>query len=241
MSLEPGRPDAVALIAVRDEFLGRPWDGPDRHWPERPGLIGGRDRLAGGTWLAVDPVAGRAGCVLNAAGQSAPTSHRRSRGELPLAAAAGGPTPADLTPFDPFHLVTVEPTGVRVLTWNGLGAHRYELGAGTHLFVNQGRWTGPGDRRAPRAAYFGPRFLAGRPRVGADVPAERAWGPWLDLVDGARPEQDDPRALVMHAEVTGRDWGTSSITLLSFGAEGPVRYDFRAGPDRGPWRSVPLS
>lgn len=238
VSLVPSRADAVALVAVRDEFLDRPWDPPTRHWPSHPGLVGGRDRLAGGTWLAFDPVARRVGCVLNAAGPPAATRHRRSRGELPLTAAAGQPLPQDLSVFDPFHLVTVESTGIRVSTWNGHAEHRYALGAGTHLFVNEGRWTGPGDQRTARAAYFGPRFAAARPRVAPEATVAASWAPWLDLVDCPGLPAEDPRKLVMHAEVAGRDWGTSSITLLSFGAGGPLRYDFRPGPEHGRWRTV---
>ena len=56
LRLAPGGELPVLLGAVRDEFVERPWDGPGRHWSgEAAHLIGGRDRLAGGTWLAVDP------------------------------------------------------------------------------------------------------------------------------------------------------------------------------------------
>ena len=67
-----GHPWPLLLAANRDERLDRPWDppgpwvpgacppGPDG--PTTDGLVAGRDRLAGGTWMAL----GRAG-VLNAA------------------------------------------------------------------------------------------------------------------------------------------------------------------------------
>ncbi|HZD97636.1 MAG TPA: NRDE family protein, partial [Micromonosporaceae bacterium] len=50
----PGARWPILLAAVRDEFTGRAWDPPAAHWPEEPSIFGGRDRLAGGTWLAVD-------------------------------------------------------------------------------------------------------------------------------------------------------------------------------------------
>src|SRR5271165_3211596 len=88
LSLEPGRP--VLLAGVRDELTDRAWEAPGQFWPQYPGLIGGRDLLAGGTWLAVSPDGQRVACVLNGRGQPAPATSRRSRGVLPLLAAAGG-------------------------------------------------------------------------------------------------------------------------------------------------------
>ena len=57
----------LLLLGVRDEFAGRPWQPPARHWPGSP-LIGGRDEQAGGTWLAVHPAVPRVGCILNGRG-----------------------------------------------------------------------------------------------------------------------------------------------------------------------------
>lgn len=46
------------LMGIRDEFVDRPWEWPGEHWPEHyPGVLGGRDLKAGGTWLAVLPPA----------------------------------------------------------------------------------------------------------------------------------------------------------------------------------------
>ncbi len=238
VSVVPDHPRAVVLAAVRDEFLGRAWDPPARHWPDRPTLLGGRDRVAGGTWLAVDPQSRRAGCVLNAAGRRAPVTGRRSRGGLPLLAAAGGPLPDDLTCYDPFHLITVESTGLHVLTWNGHQPHRYRCGAGTYLFVNHGRWTGPADQRTDRASYHGPRFLGARPDPVPGTDVGVAWSPWLELIDSPELTAGDPRALVMRRQVADGAYGTSSISLLAFGDSGPVRYDFRAGPGPAPWQPI---
>jgi len=108
LSIEPGAP--VLLAGIRDELVDRAWEPPGRHWPDHPGLIGGLDLQAGGTWLAVAPGARRAACVLNARGRMAPTDSRRSRGVLPLQAAEDGKLGrAGLAGFDPFHLLSAEP------------------------------------------------------------------------------------------------------------------------------------
>lgn len=79
-------PDAPVVVAAnRDELLGRPSDPPTVLQTDPP-RWGGRDRLAGGTWLAIDP-AGRVGAVTNRhpGGQPPPRdATRQSRGRLPL-------------------------------------------------------------------------------------------------------------------------------------------------------------
>jgi hypothetical protein len=72
----------VLIAANRDERLDREWDPPAAHWP---GLIGGRDRLGGGSWMAVNHH-GVMAAVLNRVGSLGPEPGKRSRGELPLLA-----------------------------------------------------------------------------------------------------------------------------------------------------------
>ena len=144
-------PDGTVLLAgVRDEFVSRAWQPPGRHWPDVPGVIGGRDLLAGGTWLAVAPAARRVACVLNGRGQMAPAEARQSRGVLPLAAADGklslaGPAgpgdqagPADLAAFDPFRLLVAEPGRAVLYSWDGHEIAERELATGLHVVVNSG-------------------------------------------------------------------------------------------------------
>src|ERR1700686_4028446 len=38
----------VVIGANRDEMIDRPWEPPGRHWPDRPEVVAGLDRLAGG-------------------------------------------------------------------------------------------------------------------------------------------------------------------------------------------------
>ena len=132
VSLAPEAPVPLLLLGIRDEFTGRPWQPPARHWPDSQWspLIGGRDGQAGGTWLAVDPDPPRVGCILNGRGEFAAPDRRRSRGELPLLAAAGGrqalrdlhAEPAALARYDPFYLVCADLNpfpSVLMLSWDG--------------------------------------------------------------------------------------------------------------------------
>jgi uncharacterized protein with NRDE domain len=67
------------IAANRDELHARP-TRPAGWWPEPPGLLGGRDLLAGGTWLGVDK-RGRIAAVTNVR-DGTPREAPRSRGAL---------------------------------------------------------------------------------------------------------------------------------------------------------------
>ncbi|WP_424531811.1 NRDE family protein [Sphaerisporangium viridialbum] len=239
IGVEPGAETPVVLTGVRDEFAARPWEPPAAHWPEFPGLVGGRDLSAGGTWLAVDPGGPRVAALLNGCGREADPLARRSRGDLPLRAAASGELPqGDLSCYDPFHLLVADLGGVRLWTWDGRDVTDDKLPAGVHVIVNSG-W----DRAAAgaRAAFFRPLFAgAGRPsaRGTGDGPGE-GWAAWRGLASGAGLDLTDRRALVVREELAdGRVWGTSSITLVALAA-GALRYEFCPRPaDPGSWHEV---
>jgi uncharacterized protein with NRDE domain len=232
----PGARQPVFLAGVRDEMNDRAWTPPARHWPGRPGLVGGRDELAGGTWLAADPAAPRVACVLNGAGREAPAGRRRSRGELPLLAAETGTVEDDVTRYDPFHLIIAEPVGVRLIGWDGERLTTRDLPAGVHVVVNSGLAEpgarGGDDRLSARVAHFRPLFEA--------APRDRA--SWRRLLDGDGLDPADDRALIVRRALDGgRVWGTSSITLTTLGRDRLTGYDFTAAPgDPGAWRPVPL-
>ncbi len=80
-------PDVPLLIAAnRDEMYQRPADPITVLHPAQPRILGGRDELAGGTWLAVNEHGVVAGLTNQPAGARDPA--KRSRGELPIAFAA---------------------------------------------------------------------------------------------------------------------------------------------------------
>ncbi len=202
VSLQPDAPVPLLLLGVRDEFTGRPWQPPARHWAaaQWAPLIGGLDEQAGGTWLAVHPEQSRVGCILNGRGEFAPPDRRRSRGELPLRAAAEGQqalkelyqAPETLARYDPFYLVCADLSSVLMLGWDGVTADLTELEPATHVLTNAGHMypRGRGNLQKPpdeKAARFG------------------------ELPDG-------------------RIYGSTSVTLVALAADGRLRYDFQPDP-----------
>ncbi|MFF4776217.1 NRDE family protein [Microtetraspora fusca] len=238
VSVDPEARVPVLLAGVRDEFVSRPWMSPARYWLAHPGLIGGRDLRAGGTWLAVDPANRRVAALLNGEGTAAPEGVRRSRGDLPLRAADVGELPRiDLAAYDPFHLVVGGLDGVRLWSWNGERVTEEKLPAGVHMIVNAG-WERGDDH--PRVSRFRPRFAAAaRPaRLGSGSP-RRFWGEWLPIASGDGLALDDPRALVFRKVLDGGQiFASLSVTLVALADEG-VRYDFCPVPgDVTSWHQV---
>ncbi|GAA2016665.1 NRDE family protein [Catenulispora yoronensis] len=249
VDVDPSSAVPVLLAGIRDEFHDRSWVGPGRHWPrEYPGVVGGQDLLASGTWLAADPPAVRAATVLNGWGVLAPQSARLSRGDLALRFAAGGAEAvADLplARYDPFLLVCATVEEVFLLSWDGRRPARRVLGPGLHLVVNSGLEgadsdEGPGvEQMAARIKYFRPQLAAApRPEPVGGVSTRQAWGPWLPLVDGAGLDSSDERALLVRRPLGERTWGTTSVSLVGLRRDG-LRYDFNAEPgDPDGWTAV---
>jgi uncharacterized protein with NRDE domain len=75
----------MLLAANRDEMLDRPWLPPGRHWPDRPFVVGGLDKLAGGSWFGLND-SGVAAGIMNRRETLGPMAGKRSRGELVLKA-----------------------------------------------------------------------------------------------------------------------------------------------------------
>lgn len=240
LSFEPGERAPLLLLGVRDELTDRPWLPPARHWPGSP-LTGGLDEQAGGTWLAVHPGVPRVACLLNGRGAQVDPGRRRSRGELPLRAAADGAgtlkeladDPAALAAYDPFHLICADTGAVALLSWDGGHPAVRDLEPGTHLLTNAGHaYPGaPGDPvTEPKARHFGPKFAAARPSGDPALPLEQAWGGWLTLAAGDGIGSGDPAAIVARRDLPdGRIWGSTSLSLVAL-ADGGVRYDFQANP-----------
>jgi uncharacterized protein with NRDE domain len=73
----------LVVAANRDEWLARPTTAVTVLRPESPRILGGRDEVAGGTWMATNEKGVIAGLTNRPPGPAGKLA-RRSRGELPL-------------------------------------------------------------------------------------------------------------------------------------------------------------
>jgi hypothetical protein len=205
----PGTAHPLLFGAVRDEFVDRAWDPPAAHWGDR--LLGGRDRTAGGTWLAVDPDRPAVAAVLNGERLAPPADGvRPSRGGLPLGALRGE-VPAPNGGYDGFHLVLGTAHEVRVWSWDGTALVVQDLSPGDHVIVNEG--VDPADRP-----------------VAAKLHAVEGHDDWVRLLG------DD--VVLVDRTFDGRRYGSTSTSLVTLAGDG-VRYDFNPRPrDASGWYDV---
>jgi Transport and Golgi organisation 2 len=225
LRLAPGTPWPVVCGAIRDEFADRPWDPPAAHWSGPwAGLLGGRDRTAGGTWLAVDPTPRRPAlaALLNGVRRPLPEGRTRpTRGTLALDVLATGRVPDGdaVADYDGFHLVRATLDAIDVWSWDGVALGHRLLAPGDHIVVN----LGPDAEADPLVPHFAP-LLAATP-----APADEGWGPWTALLQGDGLEPDDSRALLVRREIDGRTYASTSASLVALSPEG-VRYAFNPVP-----------
>lgn len=165
---QPGEP--VRILALRDEFVAREFDDPGEWWPAQPGIVGGRDRVAGGTWCATSIAGGRTALLVNRIERRDGTP---SRGLLPLAALAHGAAwtdQVDVTGMASFNLVLAGPDGVTVWVWDASTLLRLGLAPGTHMITSRGV-----DADDDKTVLFAPQFAA------AD---------WYEVVTACEPVPD---------------------------------------------------
>ncbi|OYV39325.1 MAG: hypothetical protein B7Z80_07630 [Rhodospirillales bacterium 20-64-7] len=215
----------VFIAANRDEMVARPWAAPAEYWP---GIVGGRDALAGGTWMAINR-AGVMAAVLNRHGSLGPAAGKRSRGELPLLAlghntaeqAATAMAALDAGAYRSFNLVLADARGAFWL--RGLEAGRPEpaaLAPGVTMLTSGE----PNDVLLPRIARHLPIF---------STAPFTAWGGLL--ADGAPPRE---RALNVPEQ---NGFGTVCASLLALPRKGAPEWRFAAGPpDRAAFERVQL-
>jgi uncharacterized protein with NRDE domain len=138
----------LVLLGNRDEFHARP-SAAVAAWADAPGVIGGRDLEAGGSWLALHEN-GRMAAVTNIRLLSAQRG-ARSRGDLVRAFVTGETSAADyvaelrrhLGDYAPFNLVVADRDEVWCL--ESPTARAQPLRAGVHLVSN-----GPLDAPWPK-------------------------------------------------------------------------------------------
>lgn len=178
----PGVP--VQILALRDELVGRAFDDPDEWWPEHPGVVGGRDRIAGGTWCASSLTGGTTALLLNRPEKPFADPGAASRGVLPLLAlrhGTGWPDEAALAGMASFTLLLVHADVATGWTFDGVDLAERDLAAGTAMFTSGGAEDG-------RAARHLPAF------TDSDFPLG-----WSRLVTAAAPGAKPDSLLVRHS------------------------------------------
>jgi uncharacterized protein with NRDE domain len=227
----------LLLVSIRDEDLARPADRPGRWWPDtHPGALGGRDRRAGGTWLAVDPARRVAAAVFTPGAQTAPSAGQRTRGELPLVALRHGDLGSvDLAAYQPFALLLAAAGRSQWWSWTGSHLDRTTVEPGTHIANIDGL---DADADSPRQARWRRPLADAAPAdFRADAAPADQWGGWLDLLGrGLDPERAD--SLVLRRTHDGGTYGTRSVALLAIGRD-DLRYDETDQPwDPQSWVTV---
>lgn len=212
----------MRALALRDELVGRDFDEPGRWWSGQPGVVGGRDRLAGGSWCVTDVPTGVTALVLNRPERRVAAEGAPSRGVLPLLAAAHREGWADrvdgLAGMASFTLLLSSPTALTCWTWDGERLEREELAPGTLMVTSGGAEDGKAERHL--AAF----------RATDDLEA------WRALVE-ANPPAPDPAALVVRLERGDQVYATVFGQLLEI-APGTLSLSCSREPwAAGTWRS----
>jgi uncharacterized protein with NRDE domain len=211
------------FAANRDERLDRAWDPPGEYWQEYPGVVAGRDRSGGGTWMGVNRH-GVVAAVLNRQGSLGPAPGKRSRGELPLRALAEPSAQAaaealaglDAALWRSFNMVLADRFSAIFL--RGLGAGRMEwrvLEPGCHMVTAHD----VDDPESPRVARHLHRFAA----TPADSPAD--WAGWRAILADRSGEAGEQINVMPRG-----GFGTVSSSLLALPSSGPPDWRFAAGP-----------
>ena len=208
-------PEQPALVlALRDELTGRAFDDPAEWWPGQPGVVGGRDRTAGGSWCVTDVGAGVTALVLNRPQRREAAPGAPSRGVLPLLAVRHlGSWPEHLDPagMASFALVLITPQEPVLWVFDGERLTSAPLPAGTHMVTSGGAEDGKAGRH-----------LAG---FAADASPDR----WRAVVTAQTP-QDDPAALVVRHQEGDRVFATVFGQVIE---SEPGRLDLSCS--RTPW------
>jgi len=240
------RPDhdwPVVFGANRDEMGDRPWLPPGRHWPDRPQVVAGLDKLAGGSWLGLNDHGLIAG-IMNRVGTLGPTPGKRSRGELvPEAldhadAAEAAEALASLDPgaYRAFNLVLADNRDAFWLRNDGGQIDAEPLPPGLSMITARDRNDMAGSRRI---RHFLPLFAA----APIPDPAAGDWRGWQALL-ASRAFEAGGGPLDAMTVVGENGFGTLSSGLIALPAatlERPPAWLFAAGPpDRTPYCAVTI-
>lgn len=242
----PGHDWPLIIAANRDEMADRAWDAPGRHWPDRPHVIAGRDREAGGSWLGVNDDRLVAG-VLNRRGSLGALAGKRSRGELPLdaldhaeaAVAAEALGHLDAGAYRSFNLVVGDAHTAHWIAGDGenRAVSVHDIPEGVSVITAHDL----NDATSPRIAKYRPLFQA----VEAPDPGRGAegWAAWIDLLaDFKEWEGGEERDSMSFRTDFGFQTVSSSLIAVPKPFEPVLKPQWLFCPDRPePGKFTPLS
>lgn len=241
------RSDFPLILATnRDEFYARPSTGPGRLL-EAPLTVGGRDLVAGGTWMGVT----REGMFVGVTNQRTlepPDPTRRSRGQLVLELLAAGAVDEvtrrvaalDARAYNACNLMWGDARGLHVgyLRGEGGAPEIERVPPGVHVLPND-RLDSPSFVKVRRAREL-LEPVAGAPFAELERALEGA------LADRERPALEEipepPPASVLGREllrelaalcVRTAGYGTRSSTVVAIAEGGVRRFRYADGPPDG--------
>lgn len=213
----------LIAAANRDEFLDRPSSGPQALATD-PLIVGGRDEVAGGTWLAVNEC-GLFVALTNRRGVGKHDPTRRSRGLLVVeiarsrtfASALEAIATIDAPAYNPFVLLVADRDRAAAVHAGASATQTVDISDGAHAITN---WeldasSPPKAARAFRAAQS-VRFDVGR-GVSDDAAAAAKRLHALLADHGNDGEGADPDSLCAHRPQDS--YGTRSSTIVFLGAD----------------------
>jgi uncharacterized protein with NRDE domain len=204
---------ALIVAANRDELHERPSDPAD-WWADAPGCLGGRDRVAGGSWLAVDR-SGRLAAVTNRGKPAG--SNLKSRGLLvrdflaasDSAAVFAAALDAGEQRYAPFNLLLYDGSELQFASNEDAGG---ALAAGVHSIGNTRL-----DADWPKIAESRARM---RQALRLEDPAEAL----LELLHEHEPGTRSAAPFQETIFVVGPTFGTRSSTVVLLGRDGHARF-----------------
>lgn len=232
-AVEPDDAHVLLLAGNRDEFHGRPTQSL-AWWDDRPGIVGGRDAQAGGTWLAASRH-GRFATVTNSRDAQPPAPGLRSRGLLVTDFLESSSDPVEFladidgAEYAGFNLVLSD--GVSVAYGSNRGAEPRRLERGVYAVSNAVLDT-PWHKVEYARSAFRDLLAAGIP--GDDelmrLLSDERRAP-IDSVDPGPLPEDVAHAVTAPFIVTP-DYGTRCTSVVRLGARGDIsiverRFDAR--------------
>jgi uncharacterized protein with NRDE domain len=234
----------VVLAANRDEFFGRPTEGPQAL---APGVFGGRDLVAGGTWMGVTPGGFFAG-LTNQRTWSWPDAARASRGQVVLEVLRRGDVASaeawlrEVAPgtHNPFNLIYGDAARLRAFYARDAGNAFADVPLGIHVLPNDAldSPTFPKVERARALLRDLPSDWPGlRTRLTAMLGDRRP--PDTLPAEPEAPVEDAIRAAMHSLCVVTPNYGTRSASLVALARGQVLHYEHLEGrPGEAPWQDV---